>query len=83
MTFTDDDLERVKFAMTTMYLPVMNPKVIEALIARLETAERVAIMAEECLKNASWDGEENIEVASVFLHGLFEKLPTWRKTAGK
>jgi len=41
MIFTDDDLERLKFSLGTLYIPTINPKILDAMIVRLEAAERI------------------------------------------
>lgn len=69
--FTDDELERLKFSLGTLYVPTINPKILDTLIARLEAAERLAGAA--C----------SIAMANNLFDDLIIDHEAWRKAAGK
>ena len=74
MTFTDDDLKRLKNGMSTLRMAMnvteysLGKEELEALIARLEAAEKV------CLYN---------EMGAYVTPVIRECLKSWRKTVGK
>jgi hypothetical protein len=75
MTFTDDDIERLKFSGTTFYIQTVNSKVLDALLARLEAAEKVCEMTYKNLGMYSETKELPREIV--------ESIEAWRTVCGK
>jgi hypothetical protein len=85
MTFTDDDLKRLKaLPLGEVSLFLLQEGKLGALLARLEAAERAVFSLETVTR---WMREERYKKLSapdlVWLEGAEIGLEAWRKAAGK
>jgi hypothetical protein len=81
MTFTDDDLKRLKEwvddAILNNYYIEGKPELFKDLLARLEAAERVCEASEKVVRPKERIGNAPLEQA------IYDALEAWRKAAGK
>jgi hypothetical protein len=84
MIFTDDDLKRLRDWTDEKPITRLAPSFVEALIARLEAAERCANFAHIFWAHCHDDPKvRNITTGEEIFKKLASAIIEWRKAAGK
>lgn len=78
MTFTDDDLKRLKEHIRLGVDPRLQIEGYEALLARLEASENANVRAQHLLDRVDWKSGLPGEIDN-----LVDALKVWRKACGK